>query len=89
MSINSWTIKNSSNHNVVYQSNTVSSAIDDEATGEFVYTLPFSDFTETGNFYIEVEGIGRSYDFEISKTVYNDVFEIIMKGLYFQRSGRE
>jgi len=89
ISVGAWRLKKVSDNSVVYQGSGVSSGIDDEASGEIVYTLDFGDFNENGNYYIEVDGIGKSYDFEISNTVYNEVFDIVMKGFYFQRSGIE
>jgi len=87
LSINGLRIKDATTNAVVQEGIDVSAGIDDEASGEVVYTLDFSGFQEEGSYYLEVDGIGRSYDFNISRTVYNDVFDVIMKGFYFQRSG--
>ena len=87
LSLTSWEIKSSIDDKQVYTSDKSETGIDDAATGEYVYTLDFSDFNKAGKYYIEVPGIGRSYDFSISDTVYNDVFKTVMKGFYYQRSG--
>jgi len=61
--------------------------LDDIPTEEYVYQLEFSDYDVLGNYYRSIDSIGRSHDFLISSTTYNEVFRKIMKGFYFQRSG--
>lgn len=51
------------------------------------YVMDFSSFTEQGNFHIEVDGIGTSYEFEISDAAWQNAFELSMRGFYHQRSG--
>jgi len=87
--ISSWALVDAGSGNRVYESSEVGQQIDDLASGELVYKLNFSDFVTPGSYHLEVDGIGRSYEFEISAMVYNDVFDIIMKGFYYQRSGIE
>ena len=87
MEFTSWKIKEVGTEKVVYQSTSVSAGINDQATGEYVYMLEFSEFNDKGAYYIDVDNIGRSYEFDISENVYNEVFEIVMKGFYYQRSG--
>lgn len=89
LNLTSWTINSSLNNDVVYNSTNFGNEINDEASGEFVYALSFTDFEENGSFYIDIKDIGRSYDFMISETAYNGVFETLLKGYYYQRSGVE
>ena len=52
-----------------------------------VYSLEFSDFDQPGSYYLEVEGVGRSFDFEIAEDTWERAFQVSMQGLYNQRSG--
>jgi endoglucanase len=56
-------------------------------TGENVYEMNFSDFTETGNYFIRIAGVGKSWTFKQSSDVYGEVFYTHMKGMYHQRCG--
>jgi len=60
-----------------------------EPVGEYVYEMDFGAFSETGTFYIAVEGVGRSWPFEVGPDVYGEPFYKAMKGLYQHRSGFE
>jgi len=56
-------------------------------TGEEVYQLDFSDFLDTGSYYIEIPGVGRSPDFPIEPNVLGEPFYIHARGLYHKRCG--
>jgi len=58
-------------------------------SGTAVYRMDFSAFTTPGTYRVCVEGVGCSYPFEISPSVWLKAFLIQMKGLYNQRSGVE
>jgi endoglucanase len=66
---------------------TVTGPFASDDTGETVYIADFSDVTETGAFYLSVDGVGKSTQFSISETIYNDVFKTLMLGMYLWRSG--
>jgi len=89
LSLKSWDIRTSSGDTSVLHSTAFSSPDYDESTAEYVYKLDFSHLNTPGSYYIELEDIGRSYDFEISEAPYNNAFEMILKGFYYQRSGVE
>lgn len=55
--------------------------------GAPVTAIDFSDFTKSGVFRVEVEGIGVSYPFEIGNRAWEKAFWVQMKGFYNQRSG--
>ena len=55
--------------------------------GEQVCELDFSDFSTPGKYYICVPGVGRSWDFEISRNAIGRAFYTHIRGLYHQRSG--
>jgi len=55
--------------------------------GSDVYRMDFSDFNTPGTYALVVEGVGRSYDFTIGETVWDQAFYTATRGLYHQRSG--
>jgi endoglucanase len=59
----------------------------DPATGWTTYVADFSSFTADGTYRIATSGYDTSYDFQISKNVFEDVFKKSLKGFYFQRCG--
>ncbi|NQZ58087.1 MAG: glycoside hydrolase family 9 protein, partial [Lentisphaeraceae bacterium] len=56
---------------------------------ESVYQLDLSEFKESGQYYINIPGMGRSFTFEIGNSVYSEAFKIVMNGIYHQRCGIE
>lgn len=88
-SIVAWHIYDIDRDQIAYSSSGFDHVIEDEATEEYVYRLDFTDVHLLGNYYLSVDGIGRSYDFLISTTTYNEVYRKVMKGFYYQRSGVE
>lgn len=56
-------------------------------TGENVYEMNFSSFTTTGNFFIRIAGVGKSWTFRQASDVYGEVFYTNIRGLYHQRCG--
>lgn len=61
----------------------------DPMYGEDVYEMDFSAMTATGEFYISVPGVGRSWPFKHISTTYNATLYSAMRGLYRQRAGME
>lgn len=61
----------------------------DPATGLTIYKGDFSYLTTSGQYFVEVPGIGKSFEFLISDSVYMDVYQKSLKGFYFQRCGTE
>ncbi len=51
------------------------------------YVMDFSSFNREGSYRVEVEGIGTSYDFEISDHAWEDMLVTGLRGFYHQRSG--
>ncbi|MEM9534479.1 MAG: glycoside hydrolase family 9 protein [Cyanobacteria bacterium P01_A01_bin.3] len=52
-----------------------------------VFTLEFSDFNRPGRYAIQVDGVGKSFEFEIAENIWERAFQVSMQGLYNQRSG--
>jgi hypothetical protein len=60
----------------------------DASSGDKVWHFEFSSVTETGRYYIlDKENNVRSYDFEISPIVYNEVLKHAVRSFFYQRAG--
>lgn len=55
--------------------------------GTDVYALDFSEFQTPGRYFVSIDGIGRSLEFEIGEQVWANAFRAAMRGLFHQRSG--
>ena len=56
-------------------------------SGEDIWQMDFSPFKDAGAFYIKVPGLGRSWPFRISPTVYGEAFYTAVRAFYHQRCG--
>jgi len=54
-----------------------------------LYLLDISGFDREGTFYIWIDGLGRSYDFKNGDIAAREIYDVIARGMYFQRSGIE
>jgi endoglucanase len=59
----------------------------DPGTAMAVRLADFSELTESGDYYLEVEGVGRSVTFRIGDDVYDGELANVMLGFYGWRSG--
>lgn len=84
---NKFKIINKDNNEVKYEGELKLWKKDDTATGETLYIGDFTDFKESGNYYIEVDNKLKSYSFKINETVFNSVRNKSLKSFYYQRSG--
>ena len=55
--------------------------------GEDVYEIDLTPLTDTGDFYIRIPGVGRSWPFRHGPDAYGPVFYTAARGLYHQRCG--
>ena len=81
-----FTVKRVSDNVTVY-SGTFGTAVADAASGDSVKSGDFSSVTTDGDYYVQVTGLGESYNFRIHNDVYKDAFINAMRGLYGQRCG--
>ncbi len=58
-------------------------------SGENVYQLDFTEYKTPGDYYISVDGVGRSLPFSIGDDAYAKVFDIQSYGVFVQRCGIE
>ncbi|MEI6033826.1 MAG: glycoside hydrolase family 9 protein, partial [Verrucomicrobiae bacterium] len=57
--------------------------------GENVYELDFTDFKKPGRYFLSAPGVGRSPEFPIGDSVYEQPFQVQSYGVFAQRSGQE
>ena len=63
--------------------------VKDMSSGDTVCYADFTELTIDGTYYIAVENVGKSYDFDIGNNVYRNISDALVKGLYYQRCGME
>ena len=59
----------------------------DADTGDQVQAADFSAFKTDGKYYVDVPGVGRSWEFAIGPDVYSRAFYLAMRAYYGQRCG--
>jgi endoglucanase len=59
----------------------------DADTGDSVQAADFSKLAESGTYYLEVPGVGRSWTFSIGPDVYSRASYLAMRAFYGQRCG--
>jgi endoglucanase len=65
----------------------LSAAALDTDTQDAVQTADFTRLTVEGRYYIEVPGIGRSWNFAVAPDVFSRVFYLALRSFYGQRCG--
>jgi endoglucanase len=65
----------------------LASPVDDADSGDRVQAADFTSLEETGTYYLDVQGVGRSWDFSIGSDVYAHAFYLAMRAFYGQRCG--
>lgn len=60
----------------------------DETTGVFISYGDFTDFTTSGEYYIQAAMIGQSYPFAISENPYEHLFQVALRQYYYNRCGQ-
>ncbi len=71
---------------IAFQS-TLSPALLDPDSGDNVRAADFSKLTESGQFYLDVPGVGTSWHFAIAPDVFKRVYYLAMRSYYGQRCG--
>jgi endoglucanase len=59
----------------------------DPNTGDRVQAADFSGLQRAGNFYLEVPGVGRSWNFTVGKNIFEHTYYLAMRAFYGQRCG--
>jgi endoglucanase len=79
-------VKQASDGAVVLQGK-LSAAVPDNDSGDTIQAADFSSLRKTGVYYIEVPGVGRSWDFAIRPDAYSRTYYLAMRAFYGQRCG--
>ena len=85
-SADKFQVKRSSDGATVYEGS-LKPAVLDRDTGDNVSEADFTPFHAAGKYYVEVPGVGRSYDFTIQPDVYSHSYYMAMRAFYGQRCG--
>lgn len=73
----------------VFRGRSALRAHQDAASGDTVYDLDFSSVTAPGRYYVNVPGVGRSFEFSVHEGIYNVPLSVVIRGFYLQRCGAE
>jgi len=74
------------NGEIIYVGN-LSDESKSEYSGEVNKVADFTSVKKPGKYVIESDAYGKSYEFNIDKNVYEDIFKATMKMFYLQRCG--
>jgi endoglucanase len=88
-SAGSFEVRSVSSGHVVHAGALTLRRAGDPASGEDVYEGDFSSLTDPGEYVVFVPGLGSSPPFLVGEGVYDDLFALFLKGLYYQRCGTE
>ncbi|MBV8831839.1 MAG: glycoside hydrolase family 9 protein [Acidobacteriaceae bacterium] len=81
-----FVVRRATNNSVAF-SGTLTSAILDPDTADEVQTADFSGLKEYGKFYLEIPGVGRSWNFSVAPDVFRRAYYLAMRSYYGQRCG--
>lgn len=81
-----FSIRKASDGTVVFLGR-LTGPVEDGDSGDHVQAADFTRFTRKGTYYVEVPGVGRSWNFSIAPDVYNRVYYLAMRSYYGQRCG--
>jgi endoglucanase len=81
-----FTVRDVESHAIAFEGN-LSDPVEDPDTGDRVRTANFSTLTRSGKYYLEVPGIGGSWEFSIGPAVYSRAWYLAMRSYYGQRCG--
>lgn len=81
-----FSVKRTSDNSIALEGK-LSSAVHDANSGDDVQTADFSALHEAGRYYIDVPGVGRSWNFDVDPNVYARAYKLAMLGFYGQRCG--
>jgi endoglucanase len=81
-----FVVKTADNGAVAF-SGLLAPAIEDPDSGDRAQAADFSGLRKSGKYFLEVPGVGRSWDFEIGPNVYSRAFYLALRSFYGQRCG--
>jgi endoglucanase len=81
-----FTIRRAGDGSVAYRG-TLAPPVSDADTGDRVQAADFTRLAVQGKYYIDVPGVGRSWDFSIAPDAYAHAYYLAMRSFYGQRCG--
>jgi endoglucanase len=81
-----FTVRTAGNDSVAFRGK-LAAALDDPDSGDRVQSADFTSLRRTGQYYLEVPGTGRSWEFSIGPDVYSRAWYLAMRSFYGQRCG--
>jgi endoglucanase len=81
-----FTVKQSKDGKTVFHGS-LPAPLEDYDSGDRLQAGDFSKWIKSGTYYIDVPGVGRSWDFDIGPDVYADTWRLVMRSYYGQRCG--
>jgi len=81
-----FAVKRASDNATAFQGDLGPPALD-ENTGDSVQTADFSKLRAAGTYYLDVAGVGRSWDFSIGPEVFSRAYYLALRAFYGQRCG--
>lgn len=81
-----FTVRRVKDDSIVFQGQ-LQPPVPDPDSGDLVQIADFSQLGESGRFYLEVAGIGRSWHFAVGPEVFNRIYYLTMRAYYGQRCG--
>ena len=85
-SAQSFSLRRASDNAAVFQSK-LGRVAQDANTRDQVQAADFSSFHQPGRYYLDVPGVGRSWNFSIGPDVYSRAYYLAMRAFYGQRCG--
>jgi endoglucanase len=79
-------VRRSSDNGVVFTGK-LAPAATDANSGDQVQAADFSALRQAGRYYLEIPGVGRSWDFAVGSKVFEHTYYLAMRGFYGQRCG--
>lgn len=74
--------------NKVVLSKDLNGKVSDKSSGDSVRYADFTEITVTGQYFISIPKLGKSYEFKIGdKDIYTSIGDATLRALYFQRCG--
>jgi len=83
---NDFVVKKATDGSVAYKGS-MTPAVQDADSGDAVQTADFSKLEKPGKYFIEVPGVGRSWNFEIGDGVYSRPLFLATRSFFGQRCG--
>ena len=81
-----FTVRRAGDGGVAFRS-ALAPPVDDPDSGDRVQAADFSKLTAPGKYYLDVAGVGRSWEFAIGPDVYGRAWYLAMRSYYGQRCG--